>query len=138
MSPRAGGWLYPALAALAGAMLVFPPLVLTRQDLVRTRARLSYAERDAESAGAAVLLLDEAGLTLPAPSQPVAFEAESGPGRAIFYLESRGRRLARREVVAGASCRAVLVISPSLLTPGAYQIRIESSGGIREFSVRVE
>ncbi len=138
MSPRAGGWLYPALAAVAGALLLFPPLILTRQDLVRTRARLIYAERDAESAGAAVLPLDAAGLTLPTPSQPVAFEVEAGPGRAILYLESGGRRLARREVVAGVSARAVLVVSPVLLTPGTYQIRVESSAGRREFPVRVE
>jgi hypothetical protein len=138
MSLRAGGWLYPALAALGGALLLFPALVLTRQDLVRTRARLSYAERDAESAGAGVLPLDAAGLTLPAPSQPVAFEVDSGPGRAILYLESGGRNLARREVVAGAGGRAVLVVSPSLLTPGTYQVAVESSAGRREFPVRVK
>jgi hypothetical protein len=138
MAERAGGWLYPALAALAGALLLFPPLVLTRQDLVRTRARLMYAERDAESAAAAVLPLDAAGLKLPAPSQPVAFEVEAGPGRVILYLESGGRRLARREVVAVASGRAVLMVSPALLTRGTYQLRVESSAGRREFPVRVE
>jgi hypothetical protein len=138
MASRPGGWLYPALAAVAGVFLLFPPLVLTRQDLVRTRAELAYARRDAESGAAPLVRLESAGISIARPSQPVAFEVETGPGPSILYLESGGSQVARRAVAAGPDGRVVFIITPRLLPAGTYLVRVESAGARRQFPVHVE
>ena len=136
--PSGGGWLYPVMAAVAGFVLALPPLMITRQELVRTRGRLARTERESATAGAALVRLDPAGSRIAVPAQPVALEVDTGPGRAILYLESAGRLLARHEVVADAGGRAVLLVGAGVLAPGAYRLRVESGGATREFPLRVE